>query len=94
MSTDIYKDDIGVKIVLETDIDISAYTTIEIHYRKPGGDSGTWTATIESGNTSLSYTSVSGDINEAGTWRLQAYVITPTWTQHGEIARMNVLSNL
>ena len=94
MGADIYKGDIGIKIILDVGLDISAATITQIYYRKPGGDGGSWTAVIESGNTSISYTSLSGDFDEVGVWKLQAHVVTPSWTQNGEIANVNVRPSL
>lgn len=95
MSTAVYKGDIGVKIVLDCGLDISTATTKQIKYRKPRGDAGAWTATLESDNASLSYTTTAAtDLSEVGTWRLQAYVVTPTFTESGEICHLSVLDPL
>jgi hypothetical protein len=89
----VYKNSIGIKLIAECGTDITAATTRQIKYRKPDGTSGAWTATQESG-TSISYTVVSGDIDFTGDLQIQAYVITPTWTLYGDIARLTVLDVL
>jgi len=86
--------DTGVKIILEVGTDITSATTRKIKYRKPGGDSGSWTA-IQESSISISYTTTAAtDLNEAGRWRLQAYVVTPSWTLSGKIANINVLATI
>lgn len=86
--------DTGVKIILEVGTDITSATTRKIKYRKPSGDSGSWTA-IQESSISISYTTTAAtDLNEAGRWRLQAYVVTPSWTLSGKIANINVLATI
>ena len=89
----VYKNATGLKIIVECGTDISAATTKQIKYRKPDGTGGAWTADAES-STSLSYTTVAGDVNQAGDLQLQAYVVTPSWTLYGDIARLPVLDTL
>jgi hypothetical protein len=89
----VYKNSIGIKLIAECGADITAATTRQILYRKPDGTRGAWTAAQESG-TSISYTVVSGDIDFTGDLQIQAYVITPTWTLYGDIARLTVLDVL
>ncbi|NIM60001.1 MAG: hypothetical protein GTO16_13835 [Candidatus Aminicenantes bacterium] len=70
----IYKGDIGVKIILNVVTDITGSSARKIYYKKPdAGDTGSWDADQES-STSISYTTTTDDIDEAGAWRLQAYV--------------------
>jgi hypothetical protein len=89
----VYKNSIGIKLIAECGTDITAATTRQIKYRKPDGTSGAWTAVQETG-TSISYTVVSGDIDFTGDLQIQAYVITPTWTLYGDVARLTVLDVL
>ena len=90
----VFKGTIGQKIILSVGVDISAATTRQIKYRKPDGTTGAWTA-IEESTTSISYTTTAvTDLNISGTWQLQAYVITPSWTTHGEIVRLKVKETL
>jgi len=85
---------IGKKIVLNVGVNISAATTRQIKYEKPSGTTGYWTA-VEESTTSISYTTTAAtDLNEDGNWKLQAYIVTPTWTDHGNIARMLVKETL
>lgn len=89
----VYKDAVGVKIILECGTTITAATTKQIKYRKPEGITGAWTAAQET-STSISYTTVAGDLSFSGDIQLQAYVITPTWTLYNDITRLTVLDIL
>lgn len=85
----IYVGDIGVKLILNTTADISSASVRKIYYKKPSGTTGSWTAGEES-STSISYTTTSGDIDEAGKWTLQAYVEKGTWKLYGTEASLTV----
>lgn len=90
----VFKGTIGQKIILNVGVDISTATTRRIKYLKPDGTEGYWSAAEES-TTSISYTTTAAtDLNIAGTWRLQAYVVTPSWTTHGEMVRLMVKETL
>ena len=79
------KDNVGVKIYVDVESDISTQTVLEINYKKPSGASGTWTATLGTtqvivkgttleANTYIYYVTQAGDIDEAGDWNVQSYV--------------------
>lgn len=85
----IFKDDIGVVIQLDTGETVTGASAVAIKYRKPSGTTGTWTGTAST--QYIQYTTQAGDIDEAGTWVLQAYVTgLAGFTGHGNFARMNV----
>lgn len=63
-----------IALVLETGKDISAFATMEIHYKKPSGLMGHWDAAVGSTNTKLTYTTTVADFDEAGEWSVQARV--------------------
>jgi len=93
---EIFEGAVGQKIILDVDVDISAATTRRIKYRRPDGTLSYWTATEET-TTSISYTTVAAtDIPKGsdGIWKLQAYVVTPAWTNHGEVDRLLVKETL
>jgi hypothetical protein len=68
----IYVNQSYVTIELDTEIDLSAGSAPKIKYKKPSGVTGEWTATVVS--TRLTYELQDGDINQAGTWRLQGEI--------------------
>lgn len=73
----IYKNQSSLRLILDTDEDISTATTLQIKYSKPSGTSGTLTATI-SGTTAMYYdfTNTAGvsELNESGLWRFWSKV--------------------
>ena len=78
---EVFKGDIGTQFVLTlTDdgavVDISASTTKQFYFRKPDGSAKTVTAEFVTDGTDgqLKYTTVSGDIDQAGYWEIQARI--------------------
>ena len=80
-ANEIHKGDIGTKFTITvydgtSTVDVSGGTKT-ILFRKPAGTTLTKTASDEdASNGVISYTTVSGDLDEIGTWRVQAEVIT------------------
>jgi len=85
----VYVGDVGTEIVLDCGSDISDATVMEIEVSKPSGATETWTAALE-GTNYLKYVVQAGDLDEAGTWKLQASIVTPAWTGLGETAKLKV----
>lgn len=83
MSKKTYVGDVGTEIILDAKTDISLQTTLEIHYEKPSGITGEWTAAVDNENFARYVTQVD-DLDEAGVWRFRIYIILPTWTGYGE----------
>lgn len=81
---DAYVGDVGVEIVLDVETDISAATVMKIKYKKPGGIQGFWTADKKD-TTKIFYVCGPGDLDGAGTWKMQAYVESPGWKLHGKV---------
>lgn len=98
----IFKEDIGVVFritVTKSDgsaRDISAATTKEIIFRKPGGTIVTESASLSSGGTDgmMQYAAESGMLDEAGTWKLQGRVVISSTEFHTEIGAFQVGSIL
>lgn len=89
MAEYIYVGDYGVEIVLDTNIDLSAATAPRIYYQKPvSGDEGYWSAEIS--GQKVAYTLQSGDIDEAGWWKLHSYV-DKNGPLHGFIVEVKAL---
>jgi len=65
---------VGARIVLATGEDLSEATKLEIHAVRPDGTSVAWTATASSTAGSIEYTTVTGDLNAVGVWRLSSYI--------------------
>ena len=80
--------DIGSLIELDTGEDISSGSGAKIKYKKPSGDTGEWSATID--DTKLTYTTADGDLDEAGTWLIQGYLTVGIWTGHTAATEIHV----
>ena len=65
-----FVNDIGTVILLDTGTALAGASAVAIAYKKPSGKTGTWTGSV-SATTKISYTTVSGDLDEAGIWLLQ-----------------------
>lgn len=82
------KGDIGTVIILDTGEDISTATLVKIRYKKPNGDTGEWTASVNS--TEVRYTTLAGDIDQTGDWEMQAYVELAAWQGYSAIVEVPV----
>lgn len=83
MADKIYVGDVGTVITVDCGENISAATVMELKVEKPGGATITWTASLY-GTDYLRYTIQSGDLDESGTWKIQASVTLPSWSGLGE----------
>jgi hypothetical protein len=84
-----------VKILLNTYIDLTGYSTIRIKYEKPDGTTGYWTASVCPDNSYyIMYTTFHSDLNIYGTWKLQGYVAHGGEYLHGKYATLQVLQPL
>lgn len=84
-----YETSVGLEIAMNVHRDISDATTRKIEWKKPSGATGEWTA-VADGTEGISYTTIAGDLNETGTWILQAHVVGPTYDLYGEPTRLRV----
>ncbi|RKZ04351.1 hypothetical protein DRQ25_17145 [Candidatus Fermentibacteria bacterium] len=80
-----YVGDIGTEIILECGMDISDGTGYDIAYKKPDGAEGVWNGALE-GTTQVKYTTVEGDLDQAGDYRLQPLLTLTGWVGRGETA--------
>lgn len=81
------------KIRLNAGMDISAAEVIEIHYEKPDGTTGEWTAVLEGTNYAYYYT-LATTLDMNGTWSVQLYVEIGSMKGHGETASFVVYDTL
>lgn len=102
MSANIHRYNIGVafrgtvKDQDENVMDISAATTKEIIFAKPGGTVVTKTASFYTDGTDgiIQYISQSGDLDVVGNWKQQAYVIQSGSAFYSDIISFQVIGNL
>jgi hypothetical protein len=64
-----------VQFTIDTNIDVSGYTSLMLRYKKPSGITGCWHGVIDPlDNSCITYTCAIGDLDEAGEWLIQATV--------------------
>lgn len=85
----VYVGDIGTAIVLDTGTNLGTATAFSIEVRKPSGAVVSWAATVVE-TTKLRFVTVSGTLDEAGSWAMQAKVALPSGLWLGETATMTV----
>jgi len=73
--------------------DISTASTKRILYKKPSGTTGYWAATLD-GITTLSYDLSNSDLNEAGIWTFQGYIVIGGRAGYGNPVQKDVKPNL
>ena len=88
----VFVNDIGTLIQVDVGSDITGATTSQIKYVKPNGDQGYWDASVST--QYLQYTTQDGDLDQKGEWKIQAYVVLPGGTWHGETTRFEVVEPL
>lgn len=86
MSDEIYVNSIGVEIRLDVGVSLTGATKMEIHVKKPSGTIVSWTAVQYGTTTKITYTTVTGDLNETGTYTFQAYVEWGSLSKHHGLA--------
>jgi hypothetical protein len=76
--------------------DISLATTKQFTFKRPDGTTFDRVAvfTSDGSDGNIQYISVDGDLNIAGTWHLQAYVVTPAGNWKTEVRHLKVYENL
>jgi hypothetical protein len=88
----IYKNDWGVVFSVSTGIDLTNATAYKLKIIKPDGRNVEWSCTVATPATSgfLSYTSVSGDLDVDGNFKLNAYITFANGVFTGETAVFRV----
>ena len=102
MSAEIHKSDIGTTFqvtVKDEDsnvVDVSGATTKQIIFEKPDGTNLEKDASLVTDGTDgkIKYVTLSGDLSEAGCWRMQGYVVLATGTWKTDIHEFIVHENL
>lgn len=101
MSQEIHVGDVGTILeVTVTDsgvaVNLSSATTKEIFLSKPNGVVITKTAAFVSNGSDgkLQYTTIIGDLDQHGIWKLQVKVALPTGTWQSDIQEFRVYPNL
>ena len=79
-----------------TALDVSTATSLEIILKSPSGVASTKTATVNTNGTDgkIQYVTVDGDLNEVGTWRIQAKVSISGGVYRSDVESFKVYENL
>lgn len=88
----VYVGDIGTAIYLDTLLsatDAATVTLAAIDVKKPDGTTARWVGSMV--GSEVMYATQAGDLDQAGTYRLQAYVEMPAWRGHGSTFVLEVL---
>lgn len=101
-ANEIHKSDIGTIFLITvkdgtTAVDISGAATKQILFRKPDNSTlVTQTASFTTDGTDgkMQYTSVSGDLDTGGTWRIQVYLVIGGNEFRSDISTFEVHGNL
>ena len=100
---EVHKNDIGLtfKVTIKDEDDavknISSYSTKQLIFKKPDGTILTKTASFLTDGTDgvIYYTTVSGDLDTVGIWRIQAYINDGSSNyRKSNVGTFNVFDNL
>lgn len=100
-ANEIHEDDIGTAFTITvqddtTVVNISAATTKQIKFKKPSGTVVTKDGVFVTDGTDgqLRHTTVADDLDEAGKWYIQVYLVLTNWTGHSDWGSFMVFDNL
>lgn len=88
----IYKDSLGLTLRVDVGRDVTGATNLELEVLKPDGTEATFTATLVDLQY-LEYTTIAGDLDQAGKYRIQSSMAFQGWTGRGESCEMYVFDN-
>jgi hypothetical protein len=77
----------------EQGVNLHNPTSADIYYKKPSGQTGSWSAVIQN-NHEITYTTTVGDIDIPGLWILQGKVVKAGVTYWTSLAEMIVEAHL
>jgi hypothetical protein len=91
-----YVNEVGSIIIVNTGVDLTTATATQIRVKKPDGTVAVYDAdvyTISGSPNYLKYTTLTGDLDQAGKYLVQPYVVFPTWQGYGETSYF-IVNNL
>jgi hypothetical protein len=92
MANKIYKDEIGLAIILNCGQDVSGATGVKIKAKKPDKTEVEWDAEVYD-TKYIKYLTEDGDLDLPGTYYLQAYMTLGDWTGPGNTVALTVLND-
>ena len=94
----LYQDDVGVNLIISTsNTGIPASGTLTILLEKPGGDSSTLAvipSMVDYNTGIITYTTVAGDLDEVGTYRVQVHGVFTDADEYFNIDTFNVFERI
>lgn len=79
-----------------TILDVSSASTLELIFKSPSGIATTKNALLDTDGTDgkIKYTTIDGDLNEVGTWRIQANIGVGGGLYRSDVGSFKVYENL
>lgn len=100
-ANEVHVGDVGTIFEVEildgaTPVPLTGATITDIIIKKPDGTSVTWTAVVYGDplQGKIRYTTITGDIDQAGQWRLQVHIAIPGGAWRSDIGCFPVYANL
>ncbi len=77
-------------------VDISAATGMAVKFEKPDGTAISRTGTLNTDGLDgkMKYTTIAGDIDQAGRWKVQAAAVIGGWNGRSEVVAFQVRTNI
>lgn len=89
MSDKSYVGDIGTILEVDCGVDISASTTHNLMVQKPDLTTVELVGVIHNVNF-IRYTTIDGDLDQAGVYRIQSKIVISAWEGLGETAKLRI----
>ena len=89
MSDKSYVRDIGTILEVDCGIDISAATTHNLMIQKPDLTAVELVGIVYNSNY-IRYTTIDGDLDQAGVYRIQSKIVISAWEGLGETAKLRI----
>lgn len=88
----LYVGTIGTVLSIDMAQDVSAATEVVLNVRKPDGTEDQWVAEVDEGdNDKIVYTTVEGDLDQAGEYLIQPYLTFAAWEGPYATVRIDVV---
>lgn len=92
-----YTGEIGVRVQLDTGIDLTWSTSVSINVLLPNGSTEVWTGGVvglNEVNSVIQYITQAGDLYYPGTYSVQPAVTFSNWSGFGEKATFTICENI
>jgi len=90
-----YTNTVGLKIVLDTKLDLSDISAAIIKCRKPDKTIESWSAEVDPDKTCIYHVTQTGDLDQEGDYELQAYIEYSDGSHfYGDVAVLTVKKHI